>query len=190
MKIIQHRQGDILFTKVDKIPENYREGQDNNVIARGEVSGHKHQLLKGTFYRKSGWEKNSRYDETELPIGFCAVTVPTQVIHDEHDPVELDEGIWEVRRNMLRNLGYDEARKYGNILDVDGKYELMDISLNGRDMGRWMKMEDNTTTRVYLHPVPKELDMGRVKIPINTCKKALAWSFAVSPSAYKPIKET
>lgn len=81
----QFQQGDILFVRVDLIPTRFRAKglADHNVIAEGEVTGHKH-LLVG--------------DQVELLLGELegdfAIHAPkgATVTHDEHKPIELPPG--------------------------------------------------------------------------------------------------
>ncbi|MEJ5262220.1 MAG: hypothetical protein WHT45_06030 [Ignavibacterium sp.] len=89
------RQGDILFIQVQKMPDDC---QLNNslVLAEGEASGHKHQVISGSakFYKSNKsvieWSNHSQI------IGYLEVNDSAIVGHDEHLPVLLTQGIFAV----------------------------------------------------------------------------------------------
>lgn len=84
------RQGDILLEKVNAMPETDRYARrtevENGVIAEGEVTGHAHVLKGGTLYTQLG----RMYAVAEVGGGT--------VVHEEHDTLELEEGVWLVHR--------------------------------------------------------------------------------------------
>ena len=41
-----YRQGDVLFKKIDALPEGERKKRENGIVAYGEVTGHHHSLAK------------------------------------------------------------------------------------------------------------------------------------------------
>jgi len=81
-----HRQGDILFTKVEKLPEEGLTPRQSKVIAEGEVTGHSHRLLQGRVF------------ETAMGILYLEVLVATQVVHQEHGAIDLEPGLYKVTR--------------------------------------------------------------------------------------------
>lgn len=94
------RQGDILLEKIDAIPERTtvhqrRDVVEDGVIARGEVTGHAHVLKGGTLYSQLG----RLYAVAEATGGA--------VVHDEHDALELEEGVWLVH-NQTEYASEDE----------------------------------------------------------------------------------
>ena len=83
------RQGDILLEKIDAIPDRAtdrmrRDVVETGIIAEGEVTGHAHVLKGGTLYSQAG----KLYAVAEASGGT--------VVHDEHDTLELEEGVWLV----------------------------------------------------------------------------------------------
>ena len=85
------RQGDILLEKIGEIPVRMpatlrRDVVESGVIAEGEVTGHAHVLKNGTLYTQAG----RMYAVAEVGGGT--------VVHDEHDTLELEEGVWLVHR--------------------------------------------------------------------------------------------
>jgi len=85
----QARQGDILFIKIDHIPEGLDEIK-SGIIARGEITDHMHKIKKkvGLFFKAS---KNM--SENHNVIGYVQTPqgMVTEVVHDEHAPVTLDK---------------------------------------------------------------------------------------------------
>lgn len=77
------RQGDILFERVDKIPEGAKQ-LDHRIVARGEATGHTHTITAPGRL----WEWN----------GEVFVEAPGEVMveHQEHGVGTLTPGIWKV----------------------------------------------------------------------------------------------
>jgi hypothetical protein len=80
------RQGDILFIKVDKLPEK-RTPKADRVVALGEVTGHSHRVVGGNLF------------ESDFGM-FVESDGDTEIVHDEHGPITLPEGIFQVRRQV------------------------------------------------------------------------------------------
>ena len=83
----QIQQGDLVIERIDKIPSDAKlvsQGNRKHVLRQGEVTGHAHVIeddvelyeKDGLFYLKAG---------KEVIIG-----------HEEHKPVALQEGIYEI----------------------------------------------------------------------------------------------
>jgi hypothetical protein len=85
MKSSMHRQGDILLTAIDQLPAGLTRRPDN-VIVRGEATGHAHRLQEGRV-----WE------DAEGHL-FLEVLIPTRVVHQEHHPIALVTGYYQVTR--------------------------------------------------------------------------------------------
>ena len=80
-----YRQGDILLTRIDVLPENLTEIK-GDVIVYGTATGHAHKLVDGTIFSD---EKGNLYLTTKKD---------GKVIHEEHDTIELGKGFWAVKR--------------------------------------------------------------------------------------------
>ncbi len=77
------RQGDVILKKVSKtMGERKRVG--DSILAWGEVSGHKH-VLKGQALELVS--KDKRFVELERPA---------ELVHEEHDTVQVPKGKYEV----------------------------------------------------------------------------------------------
>lgn len=87
---IMYRQGDLLFIKVDKIPpKKMLRKIDDDVIVRGEASGHAHVLIGGELYREL-YRADDRL--------YIIVKNIAKVVHEEHAPIILEKGFWIVIR--------------------------------------------------------------------------------------------
>lgn len=86
MKIKQAQQGDVLITKLDCLPIGARKviSQKKCILAHGE-SGHSHVIED---------------DEAELiQIGekmLLTLGKKATLVHEEHKPITLEPGIWEI----------------------------------------------------------------------------------------------
>lgn len=92
----QAAQGDLLITKVDGIPANFKAAKAENgkfIVAHSET-GHHHTVL----------ERHAQLliDETNEFIARLKVEEETEVVHersfDTHDPIKLEPGCYEIRR--------------------------------------------------------------------------------------------
>lgn len=90
-----YRQGDLLFVKIDNLPKHVGK-QRNNILAKGEFTGHMHQLMGGDVYNEPKKKKK-----------YAHVTDDGVVIHEEHKPVKLEKGTYEV----VRQREYKPARR-------------------------------------------------------------------------------
>lgn len=82
----QFRQGDLLFVWQSARPVAELTARPGDVIVAGEATGHAHRLQTGAIL--------------EAPDGtlYLDVTETTQVLHEEHGPIQLDPGLWLVVR--------------------------------------------------------------------------------------------
>lgn len=96
-------QGDLLFERVDSKPRKSGDpiGVDPDgaiVLARGEATGHRHAIYGGgaVMFRDDGLARGM---PAELYIGHVRVPAGgSEVRHEEHDTIMLEEGTWRVRR--------------------------------------------------------------------------------------------
>jgi len=85
------RQGDLLFIRISPavIPPGAVVRPDG-IIARGEATGHTHRLVQGVLLAVAA----------RL---YVRAAQACEVIHEEHHPVALPAGDWEVRRQIEYN---------------------------------------------------------------------------------------
>lgn len=120
-----YRQGDVLFIKIDELPPLKFKTKKGKVILKGEVTGHAHKIkgdakilevagrianfstrinrMQPTF---SILEANSPTLTTENSqvIGYAVVDAPAELTHEEHKPITIPAGIYQIRRQKE----YDE----------------------------------------------------------------------------------
>jgi hypothetical protein len=102
--MLMKRQGDVLFIfkGVDaKVPADFRK-RNSGVIAEGELTGHSHHV--------KGWTPDCGVTVldapagTEVPMGaeapdmYLTAETDVEVGHQEHGTIELEPGVWQVRR--------------------------------------------------------------------------------------------
>ena len=80
-----YRQGDVLLIKVEDREDLTNEA--SLILAEGEVSGHKHEILGGSVVTH-GWGSERK---------FVRSTGDTVLAHPEHGHIKIDKGLWEVR---------------------------------------------------------------------------------------------
>jgi len=87
----QVRQGDVFLRKIDEVPEGAEECTPKNdrlILAEGEATGHHHSVA-------AAQARLLRYKE-QMYLVVAAKML--QLIHQEHSPLEIPEGIYEVIR--------------------------------------------------------------------------------------------
>lgn len=86
----QYRQGDVFIERVKEIPAGATRQKPEAgriILAHGEATGHHHSLeADAADWWKAGEEQ------------FLEVQRATEVVHQEHAPVQLPAGIYRVRR--------------------------------------------------------------------------------------------
>lgn len=88
------QQGDVILRKVESIPAGARlKSQTNLVLAEGEVTGHYHGITQA----------GSEMFQLDNKL-FIKVVEPATITHQEHHPVTLEPGVWEVGR--VREFDY------------------------------------------------------------------------------------
>ncbi len=99
MKQKQYRQGDLLFVWISKLPSGPYHKRENGHILEGEATGHVHRLAD-----------LDKADVAEIEAGlFLSVSdAGVSIIHEEHAPVGLPAGLYEVRRQ--REYSPEEIR--------------------------------------------------------------------------------
>jgi len=92
---VMHRQGDVLFVKVADLPPELVE-RKSDVVVEGEATGHAHRLTAGQI-----WQTR----EGQL---FLSAAGGASIVHEEHGPIELEPGYWQVIRQ--REYSPEEIR--------------------------------------------------------------------------------
>lgn len=90
---MQYRQGDLLFVAVGSVNPKAKKQKDN-IIALGEVTGHTHSLEEGEVLKAGS-------------LKYLALAKASKVVHQEHNPIELPKGNYQV----LRQREYKPAKR-------------------------------------------------------------------------------
>ena len=97
------QQGDVLCTKLEALPQGARtkikRTRRGLVLAEGEATGHAH-IIEDT-------------DAELIQIGermLLSLTKPATIKHDEHGPITLEPGIWEIGRVREKDWLHDMVR--------------------------------------------------------------------------------
>ena len=97
-----YAQGDILIERVDNLdPDKFNsvaaDPDGAVVLARGEVTGHRHAIHGGAVMFRD--DSLARGMPTELYIGHIRVTATEALLgHEEHATIRLPKGTYRVRR--------------------------------------------------------------------------------------------
>ena len=87
------RQGDVLVIATPGIlPSDARarpREQGRVVLAHGEATGHAHAISADVA---------TLYDARDGKVYLQVTDIPVALLHEEHAPVEVPPGLWEVRR--------------------------------------------------------------------------------------------
>lgn len=86
------RQGDVLVRQVRSLPKDAKDVTPKGriVLAHGEVTGHAHAIAEGQA------REFSMSDAAGAVKRFLSVASGATVKHEEHAPVELPAGIFEI----------------------------------------------------------------------------------------------
>jgi hypothetical protein len=87
MQNLKFRQGDVLLVSASPVENSLGAKQPHLVLAHGEVTGHKHQIIEGqaALYEKDG-------------TLFLQVFSDTATLsHEEHKAIQIPCGIWIVQ---------------------------------------------------------------------------------------------
>jgi hypothetical protein len=90
-KFKTYRQGDVLIEQIASLPKTVKQQKPENgriILARGEATGHHHSVHidAADLWKTEGGEQ------------FLQVKTETPVVHQEHAPILLPPGNYQVRR--------------------------------------------------------------------------------------------
>ena len=78
------RNGDLLIKELDAFPKGLKK-INSNVLAFGEVTGHRHELIGSCQVMENKEGKK-----------FFKVDEEAELIHQEHKPIKIEAGVFEV----------------------------------------------------------------------------------------------
>jgi hypothetical protein len=90
------RQGDLLFVEVNQIPLDVEPA--SAVLALGETTGHKHRAT-------------GQLEVLKQPRGPVFLRGSGQIMHEEHAPLQIPEGLWTMQRQREYEAGTHIGRQ-------------------------------------------------------------------------------
>ena len=84
--LYEDQQGDVIFRRINKIDEKSLTTITSSIIQEGEATGHAHRLTSGDYSFYSS--PNNRR--------FLRVINPATITHEEHAPITLEPGEYEI----------------------------------------------------------------------------------------------
>lgn len=119
-----YRPGDILFIKIDKLPDIKLKKKRGNIILKGELSGHAHRLRGNVKILEVAeriannpngvWDGRvfianvniNRVEPNNQVIGYAIVDAPAELTHEEHPTITVPAGKYEIRRQREYDADY------------------------------------------------------------------------------------
>jgi hypothetical protein len=84
------RQGDVVFIPIAEVPKKAKSAKRvDKILALGEVSGHHHRFDMAAPVQVYG----AQTAESQ----FIDVKEQSTILHEEHKPLEIPAGVWEVK---------------------------------------------------------------------------------------------
>ena len=82
-----YRHGDLLIRRIESLPQRLTR-LNTRTLAQGEVTGHQHRLISQTAQVFISNDANQQK--------YLSVVEPTQLVHEEHKPITIEEGAYVV----------------------------------------------------------------------------------------------
>jgi hypothetical protein len=105
------RQGDVLLVPVPAVPDigeiDDEVTADRHVLAEGEATGHAHVVI-GARLRLVEWRRPRRQWRPELRTYLVVADGDATLTHDEHLPLAVPQGSYEVRLQREYRAGRAE----------------------------------------------------------------------------------
>lgn len=101
MTIESYRQGDLLFIKIDNIPDNYLNHKEDNIILQSSSIANPHIVKNGYFYP---YQREDSYDRKNIH-GYLDALGETNILHKEHPSLPIPKGYYKIIRQKEAN-GY------------------------------------------------------------------------------------
>ena len=120
-----YRPGDILFIKIDKLPDIKLKRKKGNIILKGELSGHAHRLRGNVKILEVAERIANRshqriwdggilktyagpitIEPNKQVISYAIVDAPAELTHEEHPTITIPAGLYEIRRQREYDTDY------------------------------------------------------------------------------------
>ena len=103
-----YQQGDVLIKKIDKLPKGLVP-LSTKVLQKGETTGHMHQFATDAFVSVFKLVANENTPEKTITLNeqkFIVVGDNAILRHEEHRPITIEPGIYEI--DIVREFDYDK----------------------------------------------------------------------------------
>lgn len=101
------QQGDVMLKKIEKLPEGL-ELVKTKTLQEGETTGHRHRFLDDAnvqvYIDPTSLEDKDRI--TTAQRKFAIVGDNVFLRHEEHNPVKVEQGVYEI--DIVREFNYDK----------------------------------------------------------------------------------
>lgn len=115
----------------------------------------------------AGWEEDASKRLDDLLLFFESDVDIKRLLTIENS---------EIRRAIMKRIGYDKVKECAEVVHIDEFGELLKIAGE-----QYVKVDDASTDRQYLLYVPDT---------VKTAKGAIAWTFYLDADTYNPEKES
>lgn len=93
------RQGDVLIATLQEVPANAKL-RDGGLLVEGEITGHSHRVEVPASAEV--WELNGQ-------LYVKVVAKSARIVHEEHGPIELPQGLYRVWRQREYTPGQSRS---------------------------------------------------------------------------------
>lgn len=95
-----YQQGDVLLKKINSLPDGEIKKENKIILAEGEATGHCHAMTGNLSVMKKDGEVFVKVDGEQA-----------EVIHQEHDAILIDPGIYKIEKVREYDHFAEEARE-------------------------------------------------------------------------------
>lgn len=97
--VTYYQQGDVLIKTINSLPEGLVVNPEGLIVQHGEHTNHSHRLDSGTVYINP-----------QTKIKYLTLVQDTTISHEEHKPIRLPRGTYEI--GIVREYDHfsEEAR--------------------------------------------------------------------------------
>lgn len=103
-----YRQGDVVISKINTIPEIELKEKEDLILAEGEVTGHYHKIVDGKVKLMVAAAATKAMFEVMI---LRVLSDQATLFHDEHESIILTMGDYEIKQQREWDWFNNEARR-------------------------------------------------------------------------------
>jgi len=115
------QQGDVILRRIKSIPEDATKKHPEEkvyILAAGEHTGHHHCVNTLTVQELTKEDKNYNIEMYEKDgVSYLSVSKDTAITHEEHNPVTVSSGVWEIGIVREYDPFAEEAERVREVMD-------------------------------------------------------------------------